>query len=57
MVALVRLTSETVSVLGPGQILPAASTQALLEAEQLLTQARRDADALVDEARVAASRI
>ncbi|MCC8940075.1 hypothetical protein H8A97_33435 [Bradyrhizobium sp. Arg62] len=57
MVALVRLTSETVSALGPGQILPAASTQALLQAEQLLTQARRDADALVDEARVSASRI
>ncbi|WP_420969592.1 FliH/SctL family protein [Bradyrhizobium sp. B120] len=57
MVALVRLTSETVSVLGPGQILPAASTQALLQAEQLLTQARRDADALIDEARASASRI
>ncbi|MGX9432205.1 FliH/SctL family protein [Bradyrhizobium sp. LeoA1S1] len=57
MVALVRLTSETISVLGPGQVLPAVSTQALLQAEQLLTQARRDAEALVDEARASASRI
>lgn len=57
MVALVRLTSETISVLGPGQVLPAASAQALLQAEQLLTQAQRDAAALVDEARASASRI
>ncbi|WP_076862066.1 FliH/SctL family protein [Bradyrhizobium mercantei] len=57
MVALVRLTSETISVLGPGQILPAASAQALLHAEQLLTQAQRDAEALVEEARMSASRI
>ncbi|PPQ15245.1 hypothetical protein CV770_32630 [Bradyrhizobium sp. AC87j1] len=57
MVALVRLTSETISVLGPGRILPAASAQALLQAEQLLIQAQRDAEALVEEARVSASRI
>ncbi|UGY30286.1 hypothetical protein HU675_0050130 (plasmid) [Bradyrhizobium septentrionale] len=57
MVALVRLTSETISILGPGKILPAASAQALLQAEQLLFQAQRDAEALVDEARVSASRI
>ncbi|KYK45227.1 hypothetical protein A1D31_35580 [Bradyrhizobium liaoningense] len=37
--------------------MPAASAQALLQAEQLLTQARRDAEALVDEARVSASSI
>jgi type III secretion protein L len=57
MVALVRLTSETISVLGPGQILPAASAQALLQAEELLTQAQREAEALVEEARVSANRI
>nr|WP_166309043.1 FliH/SctL family protein [Bradyrhizobium sp. 2S1]MCK7664756.1 FliH/SctL family protein [Bradyrhizobium sp. 2S1] len=57
MVALVRLTSETISILGSGKILPAASAQALLQAEQLLFQAQRDAEALVDEARVSASRI
>ncbi|MCP1909761.1 type III secretion protein L [Bradyrhizobium elkanii] len=57
MVALVRLTSETISVLGPGRVLPAASAQTLLQAEQLLIQAQRDAEALVEEARVSASRI
>lgn len=57
MVALVRLTSETVNILGPGRILPAASAQVMLEAEQLLARARRDADALVDEARKSANRI
>ena len=51
MVALVQLTSGRVSILGPGRVLPAASAQTIVAAEQLLTQARRDADALVDGAR------
>ncbi|WP_426441416.1 FliH/SctL family protein [Bradyrhizobium genosp. P] len=57
MVALVQLTSETVNILGPGRILPAANAQVLLEAEQLLARARREADTLVDEARKSANMI
>ncbi|MGY3614221.1 type III secretion protein L [Bradyrhizobium sp. USDA 10063] len=51
MVALVQLTSGRTGILGPGRVLPAASAQTIVDAEQLLTQARRDADALVDGAR------
>lgn len=57
MVVLVRLTSETVNILGPGRILPAASAQVMLEAEQLLARAQREADVLVDEARKSANMI
>ncbi|WP_445222839.1 FliH/SctL family protein (plasmid) [Bradyrhizobium sp. Pa8] len=57
MVALVQLTSGTVSILGPGRILPAASAQAIMDAEQLLSQARREGDALVDAARESANMI
>ncbi|MCP2223729.1 FliH/SctL family protein [Bradyrhizobium elkanii] len=51
MVALVQLTSGSTSIFGPGRVLPAASAQTIVDAGQLLTQARRDAEALVDAAR------
>ncbi|MER9305829.1 FliH/SctL family protein [Mesorhizobium sp. M0496] len=54
MVALVQLTPASAGILGPGRILPAGSAQALVDAEQLLMQARREADALIEAARVSA---
>ncbi|MER8830545.1 FliH/SctL family protein [Mesorhizobium sp. M0870] len=54
MVALVQLTPASAGILGPGRILPAGSAQALVDAEQLLMQARREADALIGAARVSA---
>ncbi|MCK1326457.1 hypothetical protein IVA94_37630 [Bradyrhizobium sp. 156] len=44
MVALVQLTSGRVRILGPGRVLPAENAQTIVDAEQLLAQARRDAD-------------
>ncbi|RTE88292.1 MULTISPECIES: FliH/SctL family protein [Bradyrhizobium] len=57
MVALVQLTPGGVSILGPGRVLPAASAQMIVDAEQLLDRARRDADALLQGAREAAGMI
>ncbi|ULJ74444.1 FliH/SctL family protein [Rhizobium gallicum] len=51
MVALVQLMPVTAALLGPGRILPAESAQALVDAEQLLMHAQREADALIDAAR------
>ncbi|MES0139413.1 FliH/SctL family protein [Mesorhizobium sp. M0016] len=57
MVVLVQLTPASAGILGPGRILPAASAQAVVDAEQLLMQARHEADALVEAARVSARSI
>ncbi|MDK1482055.1 FliH/SctL family protein, partial [Sinorhizobium sp. 6-117] len=46
-----------VGILGPGRILPAASAQAMVDAEQLLDRARREADALTAAARESATTI
>lgn len=51
MVALVQLTPASAGILGPGRILPARSAQTLIDAEQVLIQARREANALIDAAR------
>lgn len=50
MVTLVQLTPGTFALFGPGRVLRAATALAILDAEQLLTQARREADALLEEA-------
>ncbi|AJC82194.1 FliH/SctL family protein [Rhizobium etli] len=57
MVALVQLTLGSCGILGPGRILPAERAQALVDAEQMLVQARREADALIDAARLSAQAI
>ncbi|MDA9544863.1 hypothetical protein ACM43_10155 [Bradyrhizobium sp. CCBAU 45321] len=57
MVSLVQLTSGKVCILGPGRVLPAEDAQKIVDAEQLLAQARRDADGLVDGARETAGMI
>ncbi|MBB6413991.1 FliH/SctL family protein [Mesorhizobium sangaii] len=57
MVALVQLTPASAGILGPGRILPAGSAQALVDAEQVLMQARREACALIDAARASARAI
>ncbi|MER8791416.1 FliH/SctL family protein [Mesorhizobium sp. M0983] len=57
MVALVQLTPASAGILGPGRILPAGSAQTLIDAEQVLTQARREANALIDAARGSARAI
>ncbi|WP_173514746.1 FliH/SctL family protein [Sinorhizobium psoraleae] len=54
---MVQLTPLAAGFLGPGRILPAGSAQALVDAQQLLMQARREADALIDAARDGASAI
>ncbi|RWC25239.1 MULTISPECIES: FliH/SctL family protein [unclassified Mesorhizobium] len=57
MVALVQLTPASAGILGPGRILSAGSAQALVDAEQVLTQSRREARALIDAARASARAI